>query len=257
MPEIHPSAVVHPDAVIGDGCEIGPYCVVGGNVALGQGNRLHSHVVIDGHTEIGSANEFFPFAAIGLKTQDLKWQGGTTWTRIGDRNTFRENATVHSATGDGEATVLGSDSHIMAYSHIAHNVLLGSHVILSNNGTLAGHVTVEDHAIVGGLSAVHQFCRLGKMSIIGGCTKVVSDVAPFMMVDGNPARTRTVNKVGLERNGVTAEAQEALRQAHRLYFRKGLTGANALEAIRDDLPQLDEVRHLVSFIEASERGITR
>ena len=257
MPEIHPSAVVHPDAVIGDGCEIGPYCVVGGNVALGQGNRLHSHVVIDGHTEIGSANEFFPFAAIGLKTQDLKWQGGTTWTRIGDRNTFRENATVHSATGDGEATVLGSDSHIMAYSHIAHNVLLGSHVILSNNGTLAGHVTVEDHAIVGGLSAVHQFCRLGKMSIIGGCTKVVSDVAPFMMVDGNPARTRTVNKVGLERNGVTAEAQEALRQAHRLYFRKGLTGANALEAIRDALPQLDEVRHLVSFIEASERGITR
>jgi len=257
MLEIHPSAVVHPDAVIGDGCEIGPYCLVGGNVALGQGNRLHSHVVIDGHTEIGSGNEFFPFAAIGLKTQDLKWQGGTTWTRIGDRNTFRENATVHSATSDGEATVLGSDNHIMAYSHIAHNVLLGNHVILSNNGTLAGHVIVEDYAIVGGLSAVHQFCRLGKMSIIGGCSKVVSDVAPFMMVDGNPARTRTLNKVGLERNGVTAEAQEALRQAHRLYFRKGLTGVNALEAIRDDLPQLDEVRHLVSFIEASERGITR
>lgn len=257
MLEIHPSAVVHPDAVIGDDCEIGPYCVVGGNVALGQGNRLHSHVVIDGHTEIGSDNEFFPFAAIGLKTQDLKWQGGTTWTRIGDRNTFRENATVHSATSDGEATVLGSDNHIMAYSHIAHNVLLGNHVILSNNGTLAGHVIVEDYAIVGGLSAVHQFCRLGKMSIIGGCSKVVSDVAPFMMVDGNPARTRAVNKVGLERNGITSEAQEALRQAHRIYFRKGLTTGNAVEAIRAEIPALPELEHFLAFIEAGDRGITR
>ena len=165
--------------------------------------------------------------------------------------------TVHSATGDGEATVMGSDNHILAYSHIAHNVLLGDHVILSNNGTLAGHVIVEDYAIVGGLAAVHQFCRLGKMSILGGCTKVVSDVAPYMMVDGNPARTRAVNKVGLERNGVTAEAQDAIRQAHRLYFRKGLTGANAVEAIRAEVPQLPEVKHFLSFVETSERGVTR
>ncbi len=167
------------------------------------------------------------------------------------------HVTVHSATGDGEATVIGSDNHILAYSHIAHNVLLGNHVILSNNGTLAGHVIVEDHAVVGGLSAVHQFCRLGKISILGGCTKVVSDVAPFMMVDGNPARTRAVNKVGLERNGVTAEAQEALRRAHRLYFRKGLTGANAVEAIRAEVPQLPEVEHFLTFVETSDRGITR
>ena len=257
MPEIHPSAVIHSDATIGDDCEVGPYCVIGRHVTLGQGNRLHSHIVIDGHTEIGSGNEFFPFAAIGLKTQDLKWEGGTTWTRIGDRNTFRENVTVHSATSDGEATVLGSDNHIMAYSHIAHNVLLGNHVILSNNGTLAGHVIVEDYAIVGGLAAVHQLCRLGKMSILGGCTKVVSDVAPYMMVDGNPARTRAVNKVGLERNGVTVQAQDAIRQAHRLYFRKGLTGANAVEAIRADVPQLPEVKHFLSFVETSERGVTR
>ena len=257
MPEIHPSAVIHSDATIGDDCEVGPYCVIGRHVTLGQGNRLHSHIVIDGHTEIGSGNEFFPFASVGVKTQDLKWEGGTTWTRIGDRNTFRENATVHSATGDGEATVMGSDNHILAYSHIAHNVLLGNHVILSNNGTLAGHVIVEDYAIVGGLAAVHQFCRLGKMSILGGCTKVVSAVAPYMMVDGNPARTRAVNKVGLERNGVTVEAQDAIRQAHRLYFRKGLIGANAVEAIRADVPQLPEVKHFLSFVETSERGVTR
>ena len=257
MPKIHSSAIICSGATIGDDCEVGPYCVIGGNVTLGQGNRLHSHVVIDGHTEIGSGNEFFPFAAIGLKTQDLKWEGGTTWTRIGDRNTFRENVTVHSATSDGEVTVLGSDNHIMAYSHIAHNVLLGNHVILSNNGTLAGHVIVEDYAIVGGLSAVHQFCRLGKMSIIGGCSKVVSDVAPFMMVDGNPARTRAVNKVGLERNGITAAAQEALRQAHRLYFRKGLTAGNAVQAIRVEVPSLPEVEHFLAFVEAGDRGITR
>ncbi len=257
MSEIHSSAVINPGATIGDDCEVGPYCVIGGNVTLGQGNRLHSHVVIDGHTEIGSGNEFFPFAAIGLKTQDLKWEGGTTWTRIGDRNTFRENVTVHSATSDGEVTVLGSDNHIMAYSHIAHNVLLGNHVILSNNGTLAGHVIVEDYAIVGGLSAVHQFCRLGKMSIIGGCSKVVSDVAPFMMVDGNPARTRAVNKVGLDRNGITAAAQEALRQAYRLYFRKGLTTGNAVDSIRAEVPALPELEHFLAFVEAGDRGITR
>ncbi|MCH2386404.1 MAG: acyl-[acyl-carrier-protein]--UDP-N-acetylglucosamine O-acyltransferase, partial [Pedosphaera sp.] len=130
MSEIHPTAVIHHGATLGGDCVVGPYCVIGGHVTLGEGNRLHSHVVIDGHTEIGSGNEFFPFASIGLKTQDLKWKGGTTWTRIGNNNTFRENVTVHSATGDGEATVIGSDNHILAYSHIAHNVLLGDHVIL-------------------------------------------------------------------------------------------------------------------------------
>ena len=153
--------------------------------------------------------------------------------------------------------MVGSDNHIMAYSHVAHNVLLGDHVILSNNGTLAGHVIVENHAIIGGLSAVHQFCRLGKMSIIGGCTKVVSDVAPFMMVDGNPARTRAVNKVGLERNGVKAESQEALRRAHRFLFRKGLTAANAIEAIRAEVQAVPEVEHFIAFVEAGDRGITR
>ena len=257
MSQIHSTAVVEEGARIAEGCHIGPYCIIGPNVTLGQGSTLHSHIVIDGHTEIGTGNEFFPFASIGLKTQDLKWKGGTTWTRIGNNNTFRENVTVHSATGDGEATVMGSDNHILAYSHIAHNVLLGDHVILSNNGTLAGHVIVEDHAIIGGLSAVHQFCRLGKMSIIGGCTKVVSDVAPFMMVDGNPARTRAVNKVGLERNGVTVESQEALRRAHRFLFRKGLTAANAVEAIRAEVQALPEVEHFIAFVEAGDRGITR
>ena len=257
MTSIHSSAVVHPKARIGRDCEIGPYCVIGGNVALGTRCKLHSHVVIDGHTKLGKENEIFPFASLGLKTQDLKWKGGVTRTEIGDNNTFREYVTVHSATGAGEATVIGSNNHILAYSHIAHNVTLGNHVIMSNVATLAGHVTVEDHATVGGLAAVHQFCRIGKMAIIGGCSKVVQDVPPFMLADGNPAQTRTINRVGLERNGVSEKAQTALRQAYKILFREGLTIPNALAKIEKELPRLPEIKHLVQFIRTSERGISK
>jgi len=254
---IHPTAVVHPGAEIGPGCEVGPYCVVGPKVVLGAGCKLHSHVVLDGVTRLGAENEVFPFASIGLQTQDLKWKGGVTRTEIGERNTFREYVTIHSATGDGEATVVGSDNHILAYCHLAHNVVLGNHIIMSNVATLAGHVLVEDYAVVGGLAAVHQFCRIGRMSIIGGCSKVVQDVPPFMLADGNPAQTRTINKVGLERNGVSAKAQVALRQAFKLLFRGGLTIPNALAQIERDLPSLPELEHLVNFVRCSERGISK
>jgi len=254
---IHPTAIVHPRAELGPDCEIGPYCVIGEHVVLGQGCRLHSHVVIDGHTRLGAGNEIFPFASIGLQTQDLKWKGGITRTEIGDHNTFRECITVNSATGDGEVTRVGSHNHILAYSHIAHNVSVANHVIMSNVATLAGHVVVEDYAVVGGLAAIHQFCRIGKMSIIGGCSKVVQDVPPFMLVDGNPGETRTVNKVGLERNGVSEEAQAALRQAFKILFREGLTIPNSLLRIAKEVPPLPEVQHLVQFVRASERGISK
>ncbi len=254
---IAPNAVVHPKAQIGSDCNIGPFCVIGENVTLGKNCTLHSHVVVDGHTTLGDNNEIFPFASIGLKTQDLKWKGGITRTQIGSNNTFREYVTIHSATGDGEVTTVGSNNHILAYSHIAHNVTLGNHVIMSNVGTLAGHVTVEDYAVIGGLAAVHQFCRIGKMSIIGGCSKVVQDVAPFMLVDGNPAETRTINKVGLERNGVSAEAQTALKDAYKILFRDGLTIPKALARIEAELPSLPELLHLLKFVRASERGISK
>jgi UDP-N-acetylglucosamine acyltransferase len=231
--------------------------VVGENVAMGKNCRLHSHVVIDGYTSLGEGNEIFPFASIGLKTQDLKWKGGVTRTQIGGHNTFREYVTIHSATGDGEATVVGSHNHILAYSHIAHNVTMGDHIIMSNVATLGGHVVVEDYAVIGGLAAVHQFCRIGTMSIIGGCSKVVQDVPPYMLADGNPAQTRTVNKVGLERNGIGAEAQAALKQSYKILFREGLTIPNALARIEAELPALPEVRHLVEFIRASQRGISK
>ncbi|MEI8291825.1 MAG: acyl-ACP--UDP-N-acetylglucosamine O-acyltransferase [Verrucomicrobiota bacterium] len=253
---IHPTAIIHPRAQLGSGCEIGPYCVIGEHVTLGDKCKLHSHVVIDGHTKLGVGNEIFPFASIGLKTQDLKWKGGVTRTEIGDHNTFREYVSIHSATGDGGVTVVGSQNHVLAYSHIAHDCRIGSHIIMSNAATLAGHVIVEDYAIIS-ISAVHQFCRIGKLAMIGGCSKVVQDVPPFMIADGNPAETRTVNKVGLERNGFSDAAQTALRQAYKIIFREGLTVSNALIKIEAELPALPEVKYLVEFIRASERGICK
>ena len=254
---IHSSAVVHPDAQIGSNCHIGPFCVIGEHATLGPDCRLHSHVVVDGHTTLGAGNELFPFAAIGLKTQDLKWKGGVTRTVIGDHNVFRENTTVHSATNDGDATVIGSHNHFLAYTHIAHDCRVGSHIVMSNVGTLAGHVIVEDHAIIGGLAAVHQCCRIGRMAIIGGCAKVVQDVPPFMLADGNPAETKALNKVGMERNGVSEAAQAALKKAHKLLFRDGLTVTNALVKIESELPSLPELQHLIAFVKASERGISK
>ena len=251
---VHRSAIVHPKAKIGARCDIGPFCIVGEHVTLGAKCKLHSHVVIDGHTKIGKENEFFPFCSIGLKTQDLKWKGGVTRTEIGDHNTFREYITVHSATGDGEVTRIGSHNHILAYCHIAHNCTLGDNIIMSNAATLAGHVTVEDYARIS-ISAIHQFCRIGRMAMVGGCSKVVQDVPPYMLADGNPAETRTINKIAMERLGVSEEAQVALRNAYKILFREGLTVSNALTKIEKKVPPLPEIQHLLQFIRTSERGI--
>jgi UDP-N-acetylglucosamine acyltransferase len=254
---IHASAIIHPKAQIGSGCEVGPYCVIGGHVTLGNNCLLHSHIVIDGHTKLGKENEIFPFASIGKKTQDLKWKGGVTRLEIGDRNVFREGVTIHCATEDGDTTVVGSDNLLLTYVHIAHDCVLGNHIIMSSYAGLAGHVVVEDHAILGGYTAVHQFCRVGKLAMTGGCSRIPQDVAPFMIVEGNPAETRAVNKIGLQRNGVSDEAQAALRQAYKIIFREELSVTNALAKIEKDLPPLPEIQHLVGFIRTSERGIIK
>jgi UDP-N-acetylglucosamine acyltransferase len=212
--------------------------------------------VIDGLTRLGNDNEIYPFASIGLRTQDLKYKGGVTRTEIGDHNTIRENVTIHSATSDGEVTVVGSHNTILANSHVGHNVVLGNHIVVSM-AALAGHVTVEDYAIIGGMSAIHQFCRVGTLAIVAGCAKVVQDVLPYMLVDGNPAETRTINKVGLDRRAIPDPVQSALRQAFKVLFREGLTIPNALARIEKDLPNLPELRHLVDFVRGSQRGITK
>lgn len=254
---IHPAAVVHPKAKIGAGCEIGPFCVIGENVELGDGCCLHSHVVLDGRIRLGRDNEIFPFASLGLRTQDLKWTGGLTRVEIGDRNTFREGVTVHSATSDGGVTRVGSNNNFLAYAHIAHDCVLGNHIIMSNFAGLAGHVVVEDRAVLGGYVAVHQFCRVGRFSMVGGCSKLRQDMPPFMLADGSPAEVRMVNKIGLERHGVAEEAQAALRGAFKLLFREGLTISNALSRIEQELPPVPEIQHLVQFIRSSERGISK
>ena len=254
---IHSTAIIHAGAQLGAGCEIGPYCVIGEHVVLGANCKLHSHVVIDGHTRLGSGNQIFPFASIGLKTQDLKWKGGVTRTEIGDHNTIREYVSIHSATDDGDATVIGACNTILAYCHVAHDCRLGDDIIMSNVATLAGHVTVGDRAVIGGLAAIHQFCRIGKFSMIGGCSKVVQDIPPFMIGDGNPAETRTVNKVGMERHGISSAAQAAMKSAYKILFREGLNIPNAVARVEAELPPLPEIQHLVEFVKTSERGISK
>lgn len=252
---IHPTAIVHPDAQLGADCIIGPYCIIGPHVVLGPRCRLHSHVVIDGHTHLGEGNEIFPFATLGLRSQDLKWKGGITYTTIGDFNTFREGVTVHSATNEGDSTRIGSHNHFLAHAHIAHDCQVGNHIVMSNFTGLAGHVVLEDYAVLGGYVAVHQFCRIGTLAMLGGCTKVRQDVAPYMLVDGDPGKTRALNRVGLERRGVSPEAQAALKKAHRILFREQLAISNALARIEQELPPLPEIQHLVRFVRASQRGI--
>jgi len=254
---IHSTAIIHPQAQIGDGCEIGPYCVIGEHVTLGENSKLHSHVVLDGYTKLGQGNEIFPFAAIGTKTQDLKYKGGAPWLKIGDHNVFREGVTIHCGTNDGEATVIGSNNLFLIHAHVAHDCILGNGIIMSGFAGLAGHVIVEDHVILAGYVAVHQFCRIGKHAMIGGCCKVRQDIAPFMLADGDVATPVTINKIGLERHGISEASINALKHAHRVIFREALPLAEALAKVETELPQLPEVKHLVAFIRASERGISK
>lgn len=254
---IHPTAIIHTGAEIGDGCEIGPYCVIGPGVRMGPGNRLHSHVVLDGDTLLGHGNEIFPFACIGGRTQDLKWQGGHTRVEVGDRNTFREYVTIHAATADGCVTRVGSHNNLLAYTHIAHDCRLGDHITMSNLAQIAGHVVIEDHAILGGMSAVHQFSRVGRLAMVAACTPVRRDVAPFMLVSGDPAETMKANLVGLERAGLDPETIRSLGQAHRILFRDGLSVPNAVARLEAELPSSPELRHLIDFVKTSERGVTK
>jgi UDP-N-acetylglucosamine acyltransferase len=257
MARIHPTAVIDPTAHVGQTTQVGPYCVIGPNVTLGENCRLHSHVVIAGPTVIGEGNEFYPFSSIGQRSQDLKYDSEPTRLEIGDGNTFREFVTVHRATGTEGVTKVGNHGNFLAYAHIAHDCVVGDHVIFSNNGTLAGHVVVGDHAVIGGLSGVHQFCRIGAHAIVGGCTKIVQDVPPFLIADGNPAEVRGVNHVGLERRGFPVESIRELREAYKVIYRSNLNTTQALEALRGQFPSSDLVTHLVEFIATSERGIVR
>lgn len=257
MTGIHPSAVIDATAKIGAGAEIGPFCHVGPEVEIGAGCRLLGHVTIAGPTRAGTGNVFYPYCSIGQRSQDLKYSDEPTYLEIGSDNSFREFCTVNRGTAPGAKTAVGDRGHFLAYSHIAHDCTVGNDVIFSNNGTIGGHVVVEDHAVIGGLSGVHQFCRIGRHAIVGGCTKIVQDVPPYMVADGNPAAVRGVNQVGLERRGFSADDTRALREAYRLLYRSNLNVKQAGERIRSDLPASDALANLLAFIESSARGIIR
>jgi len=256
--EIHPSAIVEKGAELGSGCVIGPWAYIGANVRMGSGCTVGHHATVDGHTTLGNDNTIHPYAYIGGQTQDLKYKGARTEIVIGDGNNFREFCTVHSATGEGNQTAIGSHNHFLAYTHIAHECAVGSHVIMSNNGTLAGHVVVEDYAVIGGLSAVHQFCRIGQFAMLGGCVKVVQDVPPFMIIDGNPGKVQGFNKIGLERAGRTEQDVELAGQVYRILYRDGLNRTQALDKLRAHPDAAHwTLQAVLDFAAISTRGFAR
>jgi UDP-N-acetylglucosamine acyltransferase len=255
--QIHPTAIIDPGAEIGAGAIIGPYCVVAADVALGPDCWLKHHVALSGPMRAGARNKFYAYCSIGEQTQDLKYQGEPTYLEIGDENTFREFVTINRSTTSAGKTRIGSFGNFLAYSHIGHDCVVGDGVVFSNNGTLAGHVQIGDHAVMGGLTAVHQFCRIGRFAITGGCSKIVQDVPPFMIADGNPAKVRGINLIGLERKGFSAENLKTIKEAFRLIYRSKLNTRQAIDAIRKDLPPNEEITQIIEFIESSERGIIR
>ena len=254
--KIHPTAIVDLGAQLGADVEIGPFAYIGGTVQLGDGTRIHHHASVEGRTVMGKNCEVFPYANIGAKTQDLKFKGGNPGTRIGDRNVFREYVSVHAATNDGDFTILGDDNSILAYSHIAHDCILGSHIVMSNAISVAGHVTIEDHVTIGGVAGIHQFCRIGAYAMVSAYAKVVQDVAPFFIADGQPAVIRSLNKVGLERKGFTAEQLDRVKQVYRILFRDGLNRTQALEKLQQHAQVgSDEIQRVLVFAAKSERGL--
>src|ERR1700751_3135632 len=255
--QIHPTAIVDPKAEIGAGAIVGPYCVIGPNVAVGENCWLQHHVTLQGPTRAGAKNEFYAYCSIGQQTQDLKYAGEPTYLEIGDENTFREFVTVNRGTKSDGKTRVGSRGNFLAYSHIGHDCIVVNEVVFSNNGTLAGRVHVGDNAVMGGLTAVHQFCRIGRFAITGGCSKIVQDVPPFMIADGNPAEIRGINLVGLERKNFPPESVKLIKEAFRLIYRSKYNTRQAIEAMRKELPQTEEITEIIQFIEQSERGIIR
>ncbi|MEM9159869.1 MAG: acyl-ACP--UDP-N-acetylglucosamine O-acyltransferase [Verrucomicrobiota bacterium] len=254
---IHPTAVIDPKANLGEGVEVGPYSVIGPDVTIGKGTKVWHHATIWGYTFLGEDCEVYPYASIGMQTQDLKFKGGRPGTRIGDRTVIREYTSIHAATSDGDFTVIGDDNYFLAYCHVGHCCTIGNHLIASNGATFAGHVEVEDHVTVGGGgTAIHQFCKIGEYSFIGGCAKVEQDIAPFMLGEGHPAKIRVFNKVGLERNGFDADRMKVVKFLFRTFYRDGLNRQQAVEKVTSsEFADTADAQKFLAFVEASQRGL--
>jgi UDP-N-acetylglucosamine acyltransferase len=256
--DIHSTAIVSPKAEIEEGTSIGPFCIIQDSVHIKKGTRLISNVIIEGDTEIGENCVVYPFASIGLPPQDMKYKGEKTRLKIGSNNTIREYSTIHRASvgGDG-VTSIGNGNFFMAYVHVAHDCKIGNSVIMANVATLAGHVLIEDHAVVGGLVAIHQFTRIGAYSMVGGFSGVGQDIPPYMIASGARAKLFGLNAIGLKRHGFTDSTINELKKAYKILFREKRTLKDAIQKIQEDLPYTDEIKHLIEFIQKNKRGICR
>jgi UDP-N-acetylglucosamine acyltransferase len=256
---IHPTAIVASDADISSEAEIGPYCVIGSGVSIGSRTRLMAHVYLEGKLTIGKDNVFYPYCSCGVAPQDKKYKGEPSETRIGDRNLIREFVTIHRGTeGGGMVTSIADGNLLMAYVHVAHDVNIGNHTILANGVTFAGHVIVEDFANIGGLSASHQFCRIGRYAMVGSYSVIKQNVLPFSITaSSHQVEVYGANKVGMERAGFSAEAIEPLQNAFRTLTRAGLNTTQALTRIEEEVPQTNEVRELLDFVRSSSHGFCK
>jgi UDP-N-acetylglucosamine acyltransferase len=255
MTNIHPYAIVEEGATIEEGVEVEPFAVVKKNVTLKKGVIVKSHAYIEGNTTIGENSVIWPGAVIGAETQDKKYSGETTYVEIGKNCQIREYVTINSSTGDGSVVKVGDDCLIMAYCHIAHNCEVGNGVTMSNNATLAGHVIVDDHAIIGGLTPVHQFVRIGTGAMVGGLSRILRDVPPYTVGGGIPYKLGGINQVGLKRNNVSLETRKLLTRAYRFVYRSDLRLEEAVQKIEEELESCEEIREWVSFCKASSRGL--
>lgn len=252
---IHPTAIVEPGAELGEGVCIEPYAVVKGSVILGDDVIIKAHAYIDGNTTIGDRTTIYPFASIGTKTQDMKYRGERTYVKIGTDCDIRECVTINSSCQEDTAVEVGSHCLIMAYCHIAHNCTVGDRVIMSNNATLAGHVIVGRCAIIGGMTPIHQFVRVGAYAMVGGMSRIPYDVPPFTIGGGIPFRFGGVNRIGLQRHGFSLEVRREIHRAFKLLYRSGLPYREALAEMKRSLPALPEILELIRFCEDSKRGL--
>ncbi|MCD5397501.1 acyl-ACP--UDP-N-acetylglucosamine O-acyltransferase [candidate division NPL-UPA2 bacterium] len=252
---IHSTAIIHPGAQLAPDVEIGPYAAIGENVSLGSGTIVGDHAFIDGWTSIGAGNRIFPGAVIGTEPQDLRYKGEKTLLEIGDNNVIREDVTIHRGTvGGGGKTTIGSNCYFMVYTHIAHDCHIGDGVVMSNLTTLGGHVAIQDGVWVGGLVGLHHFVTVGRLAFLGGYSKIVKDVPPFVLADGQPAVVKGLNVVGLRRANLSNEKIAFLKKAHQILYRSQLNTSQAIAKIEGELEMTEEVSFLIEFIKRTARG---
>jgi len=257
MTQIHKTAIIDKMTVLAGDVIVGPYSILGPGVKVAAGTVFGQQCIVHKDTVIGRNNNFLAACSIGADPQDLKYKGEKTYLEIGDNNTIREYVTLNRGTGKHNKTKIGSGNLFMAVSHVGHNSMIGNNNVLANAVLIGGHVTIEDNTILGGMVGVHQFCRVGRLAITGGCSKISQDIPPYSMCDGNPAKIYGLNKIGLDRAGISSKAQSLLKKAFKVLFAEGLLISNAVKKVEKEIELIDEIKHLLDFIKSSDRGMAR